>query len=97
MNTLNKAQYWFQTKPARIGFGVAAVIVIGLIVIFSQQIGQLFDLFGSRAGITPSTIRVGEDANPFLPGDPTKNNSNSFEVVEVDGQSRLMLKAPASN
>ena len=97
MNTPIKPNYWFQTKAARIGFGVGAAIVIALLVIFGQQIGQLLDLLGSRAGIVPSTIRIGEDANPFLPGDPTKPNADNFEVVEIDGQGRLMLKAPATN
>lgn len=94
MNTPAKptTTFWFQTKAARIAFGAIAAVLVLLVIIFSQQIGQLFNLFGSRAGIVPATIRISEDANPFLPGDPTKNNANEFEVVQVEGQSRLMLK-----
>ena len=93
MNTPAKTpNYWFQTKKARIIFGLVAVALVLVVVIFSQQIGQLISLVGSRAGIVPATIRISEDANPFLPGDPTKNNTDNFEVVQVEGQSRLMLK-----
>lgn len=89
MAILNKPKYWFQTKTFRIALTVVGAIVVIALVVFSEQIGQLLDLFGSKAGINDDTVML-NNAN-FMTG-ATMEPTDSFRVDATTG--RLMLNDP---
>lgn len=48
--------YFFQTRGFKIGLTILAAIVVVLVVLFSEQIGNLLRLFGSRAGVGEEVV-----------------------------------------
>ncbi|MFH0905217.1 MAG: hypothetical protein V1826_00640 [bacterium] len=48
--------YFFQTKKFKIGLTAAAGVAVVLLILFSQQIGQLLNLFGSKADISTRSL-----------------------------------------
>ncbi len=89
MAILNNQKYFFQTKGFRIGITIAGVIVVLILVVFSKQISQLLDLFGSKAGTNHDTVQINGNTGEsnFLSPGYTDNPQGSFKVQ--DG--RLML------
>jgi len=81
----NKPQYWFQTKAFRIALIVIGAIAVIALVIFNEQITQLFHSLTSKANVQEETVQL--DHNNFLPaGD--QNPAGSFTT---DAQGRLIL------
>lgn len=79
------AMPWFKTKIFRAGLISAGVIVVLLLVLFSHQLGQLLNLFGTKASTNQSVILDGTNfQDPGWTADP---NETCFQVV--DG--KLML------
>lgn len=89
MAILNKPQYWFQTKTFKIVLTVVGAVVVIALVVFSEQIGQLLDLFGSKAGISQETVPL--NSTNFMTGS-TMEPANSFRTDATTG--RLMLNDP---
>lgn len=89
MAILSKPKYFFQTKGFRIGLVIVGALVVTALVVFSEQIGQLLEFFGSRAGIQEDTVNLNgtTGVNNFLAPGYTDNPQGSFKVV--DG--KLML------
>lgn len=52
----NTTTPWFKTKAFKIGAVVLAVIAVIAVVLFSQQIGELLELFGLRAAPESKSI-----------------------------------------
>lgn len=86
----NQPKYWFRTKWFRITLIVVGAVVVLALVVFSEQIGQLLDLFGSRAGINQETLQL-NDTTGFLQGAQLEPTDDSFQVVN----GRLMLNDPS--
>lgn len=88
MAILNNQKYFFQTRAFRIGITIVGVIIVLGLVVFSKQIGQLLDLFGSRAS-TEDTIMLNGNSgqNNFLAPGYTATPDECFKIV--DGKLRL--------
>jgi len=80
------SQYWFQTRAFKISLTIAAVIAVVLVVMFSKQIGELFERYVSKAGVT-----IELNSSNFSEG----SVEGDMKIVEDgDGSKRLEL-APA--
>lgn len=83
---------WLKTKLARVSLITAGAIAVILIVLFSAQIGQLLNLFGTKASTT-QTIEL----NDFLPavGHEEKDSSGNLGTgLFKEDAGRLMLNNP---
>lgn len=78
---------WYKTKMAKIGLVGATTIAVILIVMFSSQIGQLLNLFGTKAGTSQSVIL---DQTNFLDVGHVMTPADSFTVTG----GKLMLNLP---
>ncbi|AKM84860.1 TPA: hypothetical protein DHW58_00040 [Patescibacteria group bacterium] len=69
--------YFFQTRGFKIGLVIAAVVAVVLVVLFSEQIGNLLKFFGSKAEVGPAAVfntwdggtHVGTEAGADAQGD----------------------------
>lgn len=88
MAILNNQKYFFQTRAFRIGITIVGVIVVLGLVVFSKQIGQLLDLFGSRASTeAPLMLNGNPGENNFLAPGYTAEPDQCFRIA--DGKLRL--------
>ena len=78
---------WLKTKIARVSFITLGAIAVVLIVLFSAQIGQLLNLFGTKASTNQSVIL---DQDTFLDPGHVMTPADSFKVEA----GRLMLNPP---
>jgi len=74
-NSTNK-KFWFQTPAFRIGLGILAAVAIVAVVLFSEQIGQLLDLFSSKAAEVRMLV---------LSGEPTEGELSLSQGTSPDG------------
>lgn len=56
--------YFFQKTGFKIGIGIVIVIAVVSVTLFSEQIGNLLEMFGSKAG-TARSIVWGNSTNPW--------------------------------
>lgn len=42
---------WYRTRKGRVVLGIAAIVAVVLVVLFSDQIGELLNLIGSKAAL----------------------------------------------
>lgn len=91
-NTDKPKKFWFQTPAFRIGIGVLAVIAVVLVVLFSEQIARLFDLFISKAAEARVMVITGDPAaGEFALGSGSSPDDSVF-FDTTDG--KLKLKPP---
>jgi len=57
---------WFKSKAVKAGLVIIGVISVILIVLFNQQIGNLFKFFGSKAALDTGSFTLQGDS--ALPG-----------------------------
>jgi len=69
-------KFWFQTPAFRIGLAVFAAVAVVVIVLFSEQIGQLLDLFSSKAAEVRMLV---------LSGEPTEGELSLSQGTSPDG------------
>jgi hypothetical protein len=81
---------WFKTKLFRAGLISVGAIAVVLVVLFSQQIGQLLNLFGTKASTEES---VTLNSTTFFSNGYTTNPTDSFRIDTATN--RLMLNPPA--
>jgi len=88
---------WFRTKRGKFILGIGATIAVLALVLFSQQIGQLLNLFGTKAA---QVVSLNNTSTPGFT-DPAHEEWNSagqqpdgslFVVDPATG--RLMLNNP---
>ena len=62
----NPNNYWWRTKTFKIGLGVFVVLALLVALFFGDQVGQLLDLFGSRADVAGRTLQINDrvETNP---------------------------------
>lgn len=89
MAILSKPKYFFQTKGFRIGLVIVGAVIVVLLVVFSKQVGQLLEFFGSKAGINQDNVILdgSSGATNFLAPGYSDDPAGSFKIV--DG--KLML------
>lgn len=93
--------HWYQNKTVKTVLIVVAVLAVIGLVFFSEQIGQLLDLFGIKAAVpgqeTGSITLVERDGegNYGIPSAYLFGTNGIFDGIEVDAGGRLVLKAPA--
>lgn len=59
--------FWWRTKTFKTGLGIFIIIAVFVAVLFGDQISQLLDLFGSKAGIANILI-VDDDTGIYRNG-----------------------------
>ena len=79
------SQYWFQTRIFRIMLMVAAVVAVVLIVMFSEQIGDLLKQGPSKAGTTielnSSNLPLGSTEGDLVIVEPSGNTPIRLELA----------------
>ncbi len=75
---------WLKSPKVKVILFIALVILVALVVVFSRQIGELFDLFGSKAEIISDTVEL--DNTNFLDGH-TSTPQDGFRLD--DGKLKL--------
>ena len=89
----NTITFWYRTKAFKLGMLVLAILTITALVLFSDQIGDLLELFGLKAAPESKEILIDAvgGAEPghfmFFEGDYSVDTTDSFKV---EGN-RLML------
>lgn len=84
---------WYKTKPFKIGMVVISITAVIAVVLFSKQIGELLNLFGTKAATEERSIVIdgvglGDDTH-FFEGGYTIDPSDSFRIDP--NTNRLML------
>ena len=85
---------WFKTKTFKLFVLVLAILSITTIVLFSEQIGNVLELFGIKAADDSRELLIdgtgGDELwhSSFLEGSPTMEPIDSFAIDEND---RLVL------
>lgn len=88
---------WSRNKIIRTGLIVLAVIAVVVLVLFSEQIGQLLEFFGIRAAIPQQTgsITLIESSEGAVPSYTPFNTGNYIQVdTTFDAQGRIILVQP---
>lgn len=88
---------WYRTRQGRITLGISAAILVVLIILFSEQIGNLFNLFRSHAALDTGSIGL-DDTNFLNPGEynaevfnpTTEQWETDLNSVKVENN-RLMI------
>lgn len=84
---------WFKTKTFKVIVLILAILSIASIVLFSEEIGNLLELFGLKAATETRTVLI--DGEGIIPGSTmfldgaTLTPPDSFKVD--DTTKRLML------
>lgn len=90
---------WFRTKIARTILLVLAVIAVVALVLFSNQIGKLLELFGLKAAIPQEVgnITLLESSEGATPVYTPLNTGNYTQVnTTFDSQGRIILTPPST-
>ncbi len=88
---------WFKTKTFKIIVLVLAILSIASVVLFSNQVGNLLELFGIKAGFNQKTILVdgvgsgAEGHSSFFEGIYSVEPTDS---LTIDNTNRLILNDP---
>ncbi len=89
MENSTDKKFWFQTPAFRIGLGVFVAIAVVAVVLFSKQISQLLDLFGSKAAEVKMLILSGEPIEGELSLSQGTSPDGSIFFDAVSGKLKL--------
>jgi len=85
---------WFRTKTFKLVLTILAILAIAAVVLFSEQIGDLLELWGLKAATESRTIVIdglGEgDNHSFFEGSYSVDPTDS---IIIDENNRLILNA----
>ena len=85
---------WFKAKWFKITLTVLGVMAVVLVVLFSQQIGNLLKFFGSKAAVQTSTFVL--DGNNFLNNGYSAERYNSVSNTWEPDNSAVIVE-PGTN